>query len=122
MNFYRYVLIVLEKEERKCEFLNEIPNWEYSDELEPIVRTSGYSFVLINQIENIQIFFKKIQDCVYTSINVLPYEINKQDEIGEPQSKNIHDDILFKLCMSIKKKYVNNEVRCGIIPCESDEI
>lgn len=122
MKFYRYILLVLENEERKRELLNEIPEWEYCDELDNTLRASGYSFVLTNKAENIQILFKKVKDCVYASINVLPYYTDELTEILEPQEKDIRKDILFKLCIAIKKKYVNLEIRCGIIPCENDEI
>lgn len=121
MEYYRYVLLVLESEDRKYELLNEIPKWEYCDELDNGLRAAGYSFVLINEKENMQISFKKINDGVYTSINVLPYNTDGTTEICEPQEKDIHNDILFKLCMEIKKKFVNLEMRCGIIPCENDE-
>lgn len=122
MEFLRYVLLVLEDEERKYELLNGIPNWEYCDKLESDLRGAGFSFKLINKTENIQISFKKIKDCVYTSVNVLPYNTDNVTELSEPQEEDIHNDILFKLCMDIKKKFVNLEVRCGIIPCENDKI
>lgn len=122
MEFYRYILLVIENEERKYELLNEIPNWEYCDKLESDLRCAGYSFILINKVENVQVYFKKIKDCVYTSMNVLPYNTNGLSEVYEPQEKDIHNDILFKLCMGVKRKFVNLEVRCGIIPCENDEI
>lgn len=122
MDLYRYILLVLENEERKCELLNEIPNWEYFDKFEGELRWAGYSFMLTNKVENIQVYFKKIKDCVYTSMNVLPYNTSELTEICEPQEMDIHNDILFKLCMEINKKFVNLEVRCGIIPCKNDEI
>lgn len=121
MEYYRNILLVLESEDRRCELLNGIPKWEYCDKLDNGLCEAGYSFTLTNKTENIQISFKKIKDCVYTSINVLPYNTNGLTEIREPQEKNIHYDILFKLCMEIKKKFVNLEIRCGIIPCLSDE-
>lgn len=121
MGFYRYILLILEDEERKYELLSEIPNWEYNDKIENDLRAAGFSFTLINKEENIQVYFKKIKDCVYTSMNVLPYNIVNQSEIVEPQAEDIHNDILFKLCISIRRKYVNLELRCGIVPCDSDE-
>lgn len=120
MEYFRYVLLVIESEDRKFELLSNIPKWEYCDKLGTL-HASGYCFKLINKTENIQIFFKKINDCLYTSMNVNPYDTKGLTEICEPQEQDIHNDILFKLCMEIKKKYVNLEVRCGIIPCESDE-
>lgn len=122
MEFLRYVLLVLKNEEKKNDLLNKIPNWEYFDKLDNGLRYAGYSFILINKAENMQIAFKKIKDCVYTSMNVFPYDVDNANEFIEPQEEDIHNDILFKLCMDIKKKFVNLEVRCGIIPCESDEI
>lgn len=122
MGYYRYVLLVLESEDRKYELLNEIPKWEYCDELDNDLHAAGYSFVLINAKENIQISFRKIKDCVYTSVNVLPYNIDNQSELVEPQEEDIHNDILFRLCININKKFINLKLRCGIIPCESDEI
>lgn len=120
MEFYRYILLVLENEERKFDLLNGIPNWEYCDTLDSDLLEAGYSFTLISKEENIEILFKKIKDCVYTSINVLPYSTDNVNEISEPHEEDIHNDVLFKLCLSIIKKYVNFEVRCGIIPCEND--
>lgn len=121
MEFFRYVLLVLEDEKRKYELLSGIPNWEYCDKLESDLCWAGYSFTLTNKVENIQVYFKKIKDCVYVSMNVIPYNTNGLTKICEPQEKDIRNDILFKLCVSIKKKFVNLEVRCGIIPCENDE-
>lgn len=120
MGYYRNILLVLESEDRRSELLNEIPKWEYCDKLDNCLRAAGYSFTLTNKTENTQISFKKIKDGVYISINVLPYNTDGLTEICEPQEKDIHNDILFKLCMEIKKKFVNLEIRCGIIPCESD--
>jgi len=122
MNFYRNVILVLENEERKCELLKKIPNWEYCDNLEPTIRESDYSFKLVNKSEDISIYFRKVKDCIYRSVNVLPYKTGGLNKICEPQEKDIHNDILFKLCMNVKRKYVNFEVLCGIIPCEGDEI
>jgi len=121
MEYYRYILLVLESEDKKSELLNEIPKWEYCDKLDNSLRAAGFSFTLTNKTENIQISFKKIKDSVYTSINVLPFDTNGLAQICEPQEEDMHNDILFKLCMSIKKKFSNLEVRCGIIPCENDE-
>lgn len=122
MDFLRYVLLILENEDKKGELLNELSGWEYSEELKRGLRACGFSFALINKEENMIIYFKKIKDCVYTSMNVLPYNTDDLIEICEPQEKDIHNDILFKFCMEIKKKFENLEVRCGIIPCENDEI
>lgn len=122
MEYCRYVLLVLKSEEKKSELLNQIPNWRYCDELEWFVQKAEYSFVLINEAENIEIYFRKIHDCVYKSINVLPYNTDGLFKIDEPQEKNMHNDILFKLCIEIKKKFENLEIECGIIPCKSDEI
>lgn len=121
MDFYRYVLLIVESEDKKRELLDGIPEWEYSEELESDLRSLGFSFVLINKKENIIIYFKKLKNCVYTSMNVLPYNVSGLTAISEPQEKDIHNDILFKLCMVIKKKFINLEVRCGIIPSENDE-
>lgn len=120
MEYYRYVLLVLESEDKKDKLLNEIPGWEYCDKLENSLKACGYSFKLINRTENIQVYFKKIKDGVYTSINVLPYDTGQVDEIAEPQEKNICNDILFQLCRGIRDKFANWEIRCGIIPCEND--
>lgn len=122
MELNRYILLVLDNEEKKCELLNGIPNWEYRDKLESDLRWAEYSFKLINRVEDIQVYFKKIKDCVYTSMNVFPYNTKELTEICEPQETDIHNDILFKLCMGVKKKFVNLEMRCGIIPCVNDEI
>lgn len=120
MDFFRYVLLILEDEDKKSELINRLSDWKYSDALDPVVRSAGFSFTLINENENKKVFFKKLKDCVYTSINVLPNNIDNLNEICEPQEEDIHNDILFKLCMDIKKEFVNLEVRCGIIPCTSD--
>lgn len=119
MEFFRYVLLVLENEDKKSELINRLSDWKYNDELDPIVRSSGFSFTLINENENKIVSFKKLKDCVYTSINVLPNDVDNLNEMCEPQ-EDIHNDILFKLCIDIRKEFVNLEIRCGIIPCVSD--
>ena len=118
MNYFRNLLLVINDEGEKESILNTIPHWNYCNNMDNF---REFDFCLLNKEENIVVSFRKINDYTYMSVNVLPLETNEIN-IGEPQEKDIHDDILFKLCMSIKKKFVNWEVLCGIIPCESDEI
>lgn len=58
MEFCRYALLVLESEDKKSELINRLSSWRYSDELSLAVRSSGFSFALINEDENIIIYFK----------------------------------------------------------------
>ncbi len=118
MKYLRNVLLVINDKNDMKQLLNKIPNWEYRDDIDA---ASHLEFCLVNNKENIVISFKKVANCVYRSLNVLPYHTNNT-VIKEPQDKDMHNDILFKLCMSIKKKFVNYEILCGIIPCEFDEI
>lgn len=119
MDFLRNVLIFVNDEVKKDILLNNIPGWKYVVDYE---RAEGWDFTLINEKENLFVVFKKLKDCIYESGSISSYKVNGKTDVREPQEKDMHNDILFKLCMSIKKKYVNLEVRCGIIPCESDEI
>lgn len=118
MEFYRYVLLVINTEDAVCDQLSELPGWEYNSN---VGNAKNLSFRLINKNENIQITFEKMKNGVYRSLNVLPYKSSSNNPC-EPQEKDIHNDILFALCLCVKKKYVNNEVLCGIIPCENDGI
>lgn len=118
MDFLRNILLVINDETKRASLLNEIPDWSYCDSLENF---RGFDFCLVNKKENIVVSFRKMNVCAYMSANVLPYNTNGIDS-SEPQEKDIHDDILFKLSMSIKKKFVDWEVLCGIIPCENDAI
>ncbi len=118
MKFFRNVLLVINDKDGWKNLLNTITDWVYYDDLK---NCESYEFCLVNQKENIVVSFKKVNECTYRSVNVLPY-ITNEINISEPQEKDIHNDILFKLCISIKKKFVNHEILCGIIPCEGDGI
>lgn len=120
MGFLRNVLIVVSDDNEKCRLLNDIPGWEYVSDYE---RAEGwFNFTLINKNENLFIVFKKLNTCVYESQTISPYRVDGKTDVKAPQEKDIHKDILFKLCMDIKEKYENGEVYCGIIPCEEDKI
>ena len=116
IRYSRNVILVLTSGDRSL--LNKIPNWVYCE------NEQGFrppNFCLVNRKENIKISFKQISDNTYRSLNVLPN--NTMDTtIKEPQESDIHNDILFKLCLGVRKKFVDHEMFCGIIPCESDEI
>lgn len=118
MDYFRNVLLVINDKNEGKDLLNTITDWVYCDNLK---NYESFEFCLVNQKENIVISFVKVNEYAYRSVNVLPY-FTDEITISEPQEEDIHNDILFKLCMNIKKKFVNYEILCGIIPCEGDEI
>lgn len=119
MGFLRNVLLVVNNDNEKHRLLDDIPGWEYISDYE---RAEGFDFTLVNKKENLFIVFKKLNSCVYESQTISQYQVDGNTDVKEPQEKDIHKDILFKLCMDIKEKYENDEVLCGIMPCKEDKI
>lgn len=119
MGFLRNVLIVVNNENETGKLLNDMPGWKFLEDYE---RAEGWLFTLINEKRNLFIVFEKINDRVYRSGPVSPYQVNGKTDVHEPQEKDIHKDILFELCMDIKEKYKNGEIYCGITPCKEDKI
>ena len=119
MGFFRNVLIVVNNEDETEKLLNDLPDWKFFKDYE---RAEGWLFTLVNEKRNYFIVFKEIKDCVYKSGTISPYLVNGKTDVREPQEADIHKDILFELCMDIREKYKNDEVYCGIIPCEEDKI
>ena len=68
-------------------------------------KSRGSCFTLVNKKENLYVVFKKLNSCVYESQTISQYQVDGKTDVKEPQEKDIHKDILFKLCMDIKEKY-----------------
>lgn len=132
---YRRSLIFTGETKDIIKLLNTVPRWTYKEEY-----LDGIKRKYIENIDrNVRVFF--VNDKLgFHSVNVLPIDstigdiYNKYEDgydMSENQKSNIKDDILYSLCIQIKKiimeyneKTEDDEniinVLCGIIPSEFD--
>lgn len=132
---YQRSLIFTGKTEDIIKLLNMIPRWTYKEEyLDGIKRK-----YIEDKDRNVRVFFVN-DERGFRSVNVLPIDSTSGDiynkyedgyDMSDNQKSNIKDDILYLLCIQIKKTIIEyNEkteedeniidVLCGIVPSDSD--
>lgn len=133
-NYFR-TLIITGKTEDINRLLNMIPKWICKEEYIDGIKRK----YIENKDKNVSVYFVN-DEMGFHSVNVLPIDSTIGDifqkyedgyDMSENQKSNMKDDILYSLCIQIKKTVMeynekteddenNINVLCGIVPSDFD--